>query len=74
MPDTEPGSFNRRVEDTAFAGGVNARLSHIEASVNRIDTRTEKMWGTQERFLGVLALGTVVLPIVMSVVLKVYFP
>lgn len=67
-------SFDDQVKSTSFAGGVIARLDHIEKSVERIDTRTEKMWSTQERFLGVLALGAVVLPLAMSVVLKVYFP
>lgn len=72
--ETNAVNFNERVEATKFAGSVSARLRHIEDRLERIDERTEKMWATQQRFLGVIAIGSVLLPLVTMLAARVLWP
>ena len=50
------------------------RLNGIDEKLARIDKRTEAMWSTQQRFIGVLGIAAFVLPVLVTVALRVWLP
>lgn len=72
--DTNGRAFNDQVEATAFAGEMRTDISTIKDDLKDVRVDVKAMRSTQDRFLGVVAVASLAVPIIASVAMRMIWP